>query len=245
MYNERGITLTNYYQDLIRRIQEHIDKAEYKEASVLIVEELALPYVPADTYEKLKAMRDDIKGYLNEEKAARFMSEQEVLDNLLAGGEKAYKAVNYLNRVNMREYLDVIQEYFLSDECERMVSSVIFEVAHRQDINARLQYCNNGSWHTVNPHRLTAVTDAPAFGETLMLMTDKFENINPSFLELCRQVLAQYAYLKYPDPLDENAEILFYQIIRYVYNAYGDKEGWQRFVKENGIDEKAIPEFLL
>ncbi len=237
--------MANYYQELIARISEYIRRQEYQQASDLIEEELKLPYVPSDTYDRLIEFRDEIRGFLTKEPSAAFMSEQQVEAFLAAGGEKAYQAVSFLKKANIREFLDVIQEYMLKDDADRMVVSILFDLCHRQGVNTELQYCDNGIWKKRRPSEIGDVTDNELFRETAALLASRFENSNPSFLELCRQVLVQHAYLKYPEKMDNNAEILTDQIVRYVFEAIQDAEGWQRYISEYGIDEKAIGQLSL
>jgi hypothetical protein len=236
--------LANYYQELITRIAEHISREEYQEASELIEEELKLPYVPMDTYDRLISFRDQIKGYLSKEPSARFLSEKEVFEGLCRGGENAYQAISFLKKVNIREYLDIIQEYLLSDQTDRMIISVLFDLCRQQEVGRELQYCDNGCWHSVRPSLLEDVTDNETFAQTLGLLQERFENRNPSFMQLCFGMLGEYAYLRYPQPLDKDSEKLTDQIVRYVCQLNGDEEGWKEYVSEYGIDEKAIPELF-
>ena len=237
--------MANYYQELIARISEHIQRQEYQQASDLIEEELKLPYVPSDTYDRLIEFRDEIRGFLTKEPSAAFMSEQQVEAFLAAGGEKAYQAVSFLKKANIKGFLDVIQEYMLKDDADRMVVSILFDLCHRQGVNTELQYCDNGIWKKRRPSEIEDVTDNELFRKTAALLTSRFENSNPSFLELCRQVLVQHAYLKYPEKMENSAEILTDQIVRYVFEAIRDAEGWQRYISEYGIDEKAIGQLSL
>ena len=237
--------MANYYQELIARISEHIQRQEYQQASDLIEEELKLPYVPSDTYDRLIEFRDEIRGFLTKEPSAAFMSEQQVEAFLAAGGEKAYQAVSFLKKANIRGFLDVIQEYMLKDDADRMVVSILFDLCHRQGVNTELQYCDNGTWKKQRPAEAADVTDNELFRETAALLASRFENSNPSFLELCRQVLVQHAYLKYPEKMENSAEKLTDQIVRYVFEAIRDAEGWQRYISEYGIDEKAIGQLSL
>ena len=236
--------MTNYYQELIERITRYIEEESYEAASALIEEELKLPYVPADTYDRLIGLREQIRGYLTREPVTRFLSAREVLQDLKRGGEKAYRAILILNKVNIREYLDVIQDYLLSDKTDRMIVSVLFDLCHKQEVNTLLQYCDNGTWKQVRPSRLQDVSDNGIFREAMKLLGARFENENPSFAELCRQILAEYAYLKYPDPLDKSASILVSEAVRYVYMAYGDQAGWKQYCRQYGVDEKAIGELF-
>ena len=236
--------MTNYYQELIERIARHIEEGSYEAASALIEEELKLPYVPMDTYDRLIDFREQIRGYLSREPQTRFLSSREVLDGLKRGGEKAYRVIMFLNKVNIREYLDEIQEYMLSDDSDRMIISVLFDLCHKQEVNTMLQYCDNGTWKQVRPSKLQDVSDNEVFITAMELLSQRFENENPSFTELCRQVLAEYAYLKYPEPLDKSAEVLVSEAVRYVFEAYGDRAGWQRYCGQYGVDEKAIGELF-
>lgn len=237
--------MANYYKELIEKIKEHISRQEYEKASELIEEELKLPYVPSDTYDKLIEFRDEIRGYITKEPVIGFMSESQVEDSLAAGGEKAFQAVSFLRKANIREYLDIIQDYMLKEDADRMVVAILFDLCHRQGINTELQYCDNGIWKRQRPAEADDVTDNDVFRETAGLLASRFENSNPSFLELCRQVLVQHAYLKYPEALENSAEILTDQIVRYVFEAIQDTEGWQQYISEYGIDEKAIGQLSL
>ena len=236
--------MANYYQELITRIEEHISREEYQKASELIEDELKLPYVPMETYDRLIELRDRIKGYLSKEPTARFLSEKEVLEGLKKGGENAYQAISFLKKVNIREYLDVIQEYLLSDDTDRMIVAVLFDLCHRQEIGRELQYCDKGEWHSVRPSQLEDVTDNETFAQTLGLLQERFENHNPSFMQLCFGMLGEYTYLRYPEPLENDSEKLASQIVRYVCQLNGDEDGWKEYVREYGIDEKAIPEMF-
>ena len=237
--------MANYYRELIAEIEKLISSQEYEKASRVIEEELKMPYVPMDTYDRLVDLRQQVRGYLTKEPAERFLSRQQVLDNLEAGGEKAYKAVSFLKKANIREYLDAIQDYMLTEDADRMIVSVLFDLCHRQGISTELQYSDRGIRKRVRPSEAGDVTDNEIFAETVELLSQRFENRNPSFLELCRQVLVQHAYLCYPEPLKNDADILTAQIVRYVSAAIQDMEGWKRYVSEYGIDENAIPELSL
>ncbi len=235
----------NFYTQLIADIEDLIAREMYEMADEVIQDELGMPYVPGEVLKKLESLRKEIKPFLIKEKKMVMLSEEQVAEYLRSSGEKQYHALNFLQAVNARNYLEVIQDYLLYDSADRLIVSILLETCQKQGINEPISYYHNGERKVCVPSKLQDMFETETFTLCWQTLKDILENQNPSFLKQCQQVLIQYTYLNYPEQIRCEGDILAYSIIAYVYAAYDDYEGYRGFVETFDIDEEKLIDIII
>ncbi len=234
----------NYYAEILERIHNAMDRQAWQKASELLKQELSMPYVPSDVLKELEKLKKEVDPYLIKERVNILLTPEEVGTYLRKDSDSAYQALNTLNRSNIRNYLDVIQEYLLDEAGDRMMVSLLLQLCQKQGIRTPLSYRDGKEIRTVVPDELRDVTDDEGLRRTWQQLTEMFENENPSFMKLCHQVLLQHAYQKYPQSL-ENEENLAYRVAAYVFRAYGDEEGLREFAERHDLTAEMIEELVI
>ena len=235
----------NYYDEVIRQITSCIEEGRYQKAMDMIQEELSMPYVPSDSLQKLNDLLLMVKPFLNREKPDVLLKPEQLLEYLRKGGASGQKALQSLQQGNIRNYLQAIQQYLDQPDADRILVSFLIEACALQQVNVPLRYHDLDGDHTVIPAQVTNALGSESFEDCWVLLEELFENENPSFLQQCHQILIQYTYVRYPEPLETDYHRLAYRIIRYLYQAYGDEDGWNRFALSQGIADEELEELVI
>ena len=235
----------NYYDDLIREIKKNIELECYDLASEMIEDELAMPYVPSKVLQQLESLRKEIKPFLVKSKPMTVLDEQQVREYLVSDGEKPYQALRFLKNANIRNYLEVIQDYLFDKSADRMIVSLLIELCSEQGVREALSYWHNGERQIVIPAEVTEIYKEEQFTECWYRLEEILGSKNPSFLNICRQVLVQFAHLHYPRKPEFDTDLLACSIIAYVYKAYGDEEGLNEFLKANDLTLEKLVEIVI
>lgn len=99
----------NYYDDILNKINELIKNNDINKALSIVEEELRAPYLPKDFNENLLSIYD------NFHKNNTFIMNDEMIEDFLySTNEKQLIAVDQLNKKNLREYIDLCNEYLTS-----------------------------------------------------------------------------------------------------------------------------------
>lgn len=99
----------NYYDDILNKINELIKNNDINKALSIVEEELRAPYLPKVFNEKLLSIYD------NFHKNNTFIMNDEMIEDFLySTNEKQLIAVDQLNKKNLRDYIDLCNEYLTS-----------------------------------------------------------------------------------------------------------------------------------
>ena len=78
------------------------------------------------------------------------------------------------------------------------------------------------------------------------LLRELYENDNPSFLNLCLDILAKECYLMLPMAVDEEDSLdLCLAVVHYVYQANGAEDEFKCFIAEKELAQTYSYELLL
>ena len=108
----------NYYQEMLNEISRLIETESYDQAQGIVREELSMPYVPQTVQKQLQEFARELKTLTRSEKRPSVISRDQLQVSLAGGGEKAVDAINQLADVNIRNYLDIIEDYLLSNNSD-------------------------------------------------------------------------------------------------------------------------------
>ena len=206
----------NYYDELISEIDKLIKNGNTQEALVKVKNELNLPYIPREIEEKLNKYLDQ----LNVSKTAlKSLTEDEIIAYLKDNYEHQLIAVSHLNKQNLRDFIDVCDNYLKSDGFVN-AKALLIDSLIRQEINYDFKYVNNGSFINFNPSKLIPVEESKEFNLVRSKLEDYYLK-DPSKYQLGLELLYKEALLSLPNQI--NGEVAFEKIINYIDDAFSAK----------------------
>ncbi len=234
----------NFYDELLKDIQEAIESQDYAKAASLINEELSMPYSPQRVLDQLAVFQQKIEEKQDHSKTLKVLTVEQIEEYLRSDNERALEAVNYLRQTNCRQYLEVFETALKDETLDHYLRVLLLEVLIEQGVNQTFEFTKADKQLTVNPATLPEVSqqeNLPAVVDLIHQRTSK----NPSFQGQCDSVLAYLLYAIYPELIKhDDIEKVAYSVIRYVYNAYGQNEQWQIFARKYSIDENDLLEIF-
>ncbi len=211
----------NYYDEILKKIEELITKDEDK-ARELIEEELKQAYIPYDTQEKLLEYQDRLrKSFIKKE-----LSDEDIISYLKDSKEKQLLAVSVLDRKNLREYIDICNEYLKSDGFINakvlLVDSLI-----RQEIGDDIYLNKDGLEFNFIPKFQLPIEESDGFLSGNKYLEEYYLK-DPSKLAMAKSLLYKELMLQLPINVEESEGIIIAKdIIEYISDAF------------NGIENKA------
>lgn len=206
-----------YYDELINNIDMLIKEENYDLAKDLIDKELSMPYVPNDIDRKL---REYIKiiPFNNTIKA---LNDEEIIEYLRGSEGKQLRAIEELDRKNLRDYIDICDSYLKSDGFINgkvlLIDSLI-----KQDISDEFTMINDGIEYSFIPRYVMSPETSIGFIKSLDILNDVFMK-EPSKLEMAKQLLYKECLLALPINYEEDeAIILTNKIQNYIKDAFDD-----------------------
>lgn len=206
----------NYYEDVIKKIKKLIDTKEYTSAIAILTDELNQVYVPSDYEDVFHNLYNEAESFLLDDGAKPSVISKMDLKELLNGSrEQQFAAINSLEKLNLRNYFDVISEYFLSDNLAQLKGRLL-DLCVVQNINYSFDYKLNDEIISVNPRALESVDEM----EFINVAFDYFHNHlykNPSMIQIAQIALVEKVYSIYPKVfLSDNVEEIAKAVIQEV-----------------------------
>lgn len=212
MYN----CFMNYYEELIKNIEDLLNNKKYDEAKSIIDNELNLPYVPKEIEEKLNQYLLIIKDATF---ALKLLSDEEIEAYLKDNETKQLIAVDELSKRNLRDYIDVIYEY-LKDDGYINAKALLIDSLIRQEINYEFEYVNNCSLIKFNPSKLEVIEKTDGFNTAYTLIEENYLK-DPSKAHMGIELLYKEALLSLPNQID--GKLISEKIINYIDKAFSAK----------------------
>ena len=202
----------NYYDEILNEIQDLISEEKYDEAKSIILNELNISYVPKDVETKLYELLDEIKSKTF---VVKELKDEQIEEFLKMDENHQLLAVDALNKKNLREYIDLCQNYLLSDGYVN-AKVLLIDSLIRQEINYEFKYKDN----SFNPRNLIRVEESEGFIEGINNIRDKFMK-NPSMMKMAEQLMYKEAILSLPNNLHKDDGIaLANKIEKYILDAF-------------------------
>lgn len=233
----------NYYDETIEKVEKLISIGNYSQANEIIDEEFKMPFIPSEFNKKLDELKKLIYPHLHNEKRETILTHDEIFDSLKSGGEKGSKALRFLSESNIRNYLSEVKSLLMDNEINSTLKSLLVRILVLQQIDETISYERNGKMYEVIPKNIPDVLQQESAKIIDLKLNDMLKK-DPSFLQQCRLVAVNALYDIYPQLIDvETVDIYVFSIIRYVYFAYADYAGWDRFKEYYDIDENTLIAF--
>ena len=129
------------YQDIVNEIQSLITSGEDKQARSRILEELNMPYIPQDVEAKLNELLDEV-GIPESGKVQ--LSDEQVEAWLLGDNpQRQIAALNQLQKANLRNYTELIQQVFDMHR-DLTMESLLISMMIEQQINESFHLTRDG-----------------------------------------------------------------------------------------------------
>ena len=201
----------DYYKELVSNIEKAIESADYDKASKLIDDELSLPYVPKDVFERLREFKENIPA----EDINRTLSEEEIREYLKGNEYRQLVAVEQLNKLNLREYYDLCNEYLKSDGFIN-AKVLLIESLVRQEISDEYTMLKDGMLFNFIPRYVMLPEESEGYNTALKILSDYYMK-EPSYFLMARDLLYKDCFMALPlSYIMEEGEMLARNIISYL-----------------------------
>ncbi|MCF0258726.1 MAG: hypothetical protein HUJ54_02590 [Erysipelotrichaceae bacterium] len=232
--------MNSYYQSVISQLVDLFSRQEYDQISRIIDNELSMPYVDAQAQEILEQYREDLKPHLAK---SRQVSDEEI-EQWVSGSERQQEmAAGALQKMNMRQYTDLIQKLLDSEQLLDEFKGELIEAMMEQKLDEEFKIVKNGMEIEFVPSLITPVSQDPVLKEADSILERWLSCDNPSMLSFCRQLLEQEVLEMRPMDFEGIApQKLAASLVRLVYQAMKDEDGWNQFAKDHQLeDTEAYP----
>ena len=201
----------DYYKELVSNIEKAIESADYDKASKLIDDELSLPYVPKNVLERLREFKENIPA----EDINRTLSEEEIREYLKGNEYRQLVAVEQLNKLNLREYYDLCNEYLKSDGFIN-AKVLLIESLVRQEISDEYTMLKDGMLFNFIPRYVMLPEESEGYNTALKILSDYYMK-EPSYFLMARDLLYKDCFMALPlSYIMEEGEMLARNIISYL-----------------------------
>lgn len=209
----------NYYEDLLKNIDDKINNNNLEEAKKLIEDELSTPYIPRDVEFQLKEYLSVIKLSTNSFKS---LSDDEIASYLNGSLEHQLIACNELDKKNLRDYIDLCKKY-LEGNGFINAKALLIDSLIRQEINHEFTYSNDANKVVFNPSKIVIVENNENFKKISSILEQTFLK-DPSKLNLSKDLLFKEALLLLPKQITDNdIDSISNKIIKYINDAFTAK----------------------
>lgn len=202
----------NYYDELIENIDKYIKEKDYDQAKTLILNELNLAYVPRDIEDKLNNYLSTIKEATY---ALKSLTDEDISAYLKASYEKQLIACDELGKRNLRDYIDVCNNYLKSNGFKN-AKALLIDSLIRQEINYAFEYVNDSSLLVFNPSKLKVIEETDGFISAKAKLEENYMK-DPSKVQMGLELLYKEALLSLPAEISEDVAE---KIIAYIDEAF-------------------------
>lgn len=226
----------SYYNDILLQINSLIQAKAYKEAELLVNEEMNMPYIPPDILIKLIELQSQITIHTKSDRPKALDEEtiRKLLDSDISHQESAVYA---LNELNLRSHFDLVQTA-LNQVRDPFLLKILIHICIKQALTETFSTVIDEVQYTFIPASLTLFTDSEGYLRAKDLLKQYLQDDNPSMLELCFQQLEVQSILHYPLSYDdEEGEELAYYCLKSVYLSISNEIEFNEFIKKKNIRE--------
>lgn len=204
----------NYYDEILHEIEETLQKADFDKAHRLILNELEMPYIPIEIEKQLNTLLLEVRSHRTGKSGA--MNLDEIEQGLKGDFKEQLKAIEALNHCNIRDFTEEIQAY-LNTHPHPNFQALIVDTLIDQQLMQEFTMDHYGVEITFIPRYVEKAEDTDGFCTAAALLKQWFENEDPTFLQLCMQVLIQETFLMLPMAYEQDeGQMLALTIVNWV-----------------------------
>lgn len=223
-----------YYESVLDRIREEMQLSRWKAAMQLIQGELDLPYVPQDAMDQLEELKQECRGAMS---TPRIPGVQDLEKWIQGTPVQQEMAVSMLAGMNLRQFGPQIQQLLDSDLLDEFKGELI-ESLMEQRVDEPFHMQKNGLDIEFVPAAIIPVQEDSGLSGALELFDHWFSSQDPGMTAFCNRLLRQEVLNARPFDFAETDPLLLAKsVVRLVYEAMGQPEGYDAFVTANGLSE--------
>ncbi len=236
--------MSDYYSEIILKIEELISNKQILEAKDLLGEELKVPYIPIDIETKLVELNKTVTSLLKENENQKEVSIEKIEEFLKGDAKQQLQAVSTLCDRNLRNHIDLIREYFsLKPNIES--ASLLIDCMIEQQIGEPIAYVKEGIEYTFVPNCLTKPYESDGFIQAENYLQEWIANDNPSMYEMCLQLLIHETYCYLPLTYEEDDGVtLALSICKKVMELCGEEGTFEQIVKKYDLKSVKTMEIM-
>lgn len=237
--------MDTYYEDILKKVEDHMKERDFESAFKIVEEELSMPYIPRDVEEKLIAYYNQCRSELRVKETKSY--DDEDIDSMLQGSlEETFLAVEQLKNSNIRKHCDAIAKYLSKEDVHPLVRALLIEAMMEQGITDEFTTQIDGMDVTFTPCAIEAPMETEGITIAAGYLKEWFENDNPTFAMMCVESLVKEAYLRLPFNIDEeDGEAIAAAVAHYVFAAHEEFDAWNVFCHEKKLAQYNGYELLL
>ena len=148
----------NYYDEILKKIEELLKDNKQDEVRRIVDDELSQAYIPRDFEEKLNEIKDSLAVDIK----THSLSDEEIIEYLGGSKEKQLMAVSILDKKNLREYVDICNDY-LSHEGFKNAKALLLDSLIRQELNDTIYYNDEGMEYEFIPKYQLPIEESDGF----------------------------------------------------------------------------------
>ena len=233
--------MNSYYQSFFEEIKKRIERNQYQEAYDMIHQEIALPYVPKDCLELLETYREMCLDHLCSSTSS--MNTEKVVNWIHGSLSQQENAIPYLRSLNLRQYLDEVQD-LLNSKISQQRKGELIEYLMEQKIDVAFTMEKDGLLIQFVPSVILSQDEDLVIQEVMQYFETWFSNEDPSFQAFCLSLMEQEVILRRPfDFTEEEPLPLAKAIVRLVAQAMMRMDEYQCFVQAHQLDK--VPDLVL
>ncbi len=233
----------NYYDEVIKEIEDLFAAGEDEEAEARLREELSMLYVPGEFGERLRAIADEHRDF--EVAPLPLWQIEDFLFSDIA--DLQMRGVTELKRLNLRDHKDLIDAFLAGVGTYEGKISLIEEMI-AQGLRDEFSIVKDGMEHKFIPLYCELPTQSDGYIAAMDYLDRTIMNEDPSLAKLCKDVVGRIAFLDLPLSLSEEEGLLFAKSsIAYVYHLFGldaHRKAYEETIGEKLIDPRDIDVML-
>jgi hypothetical protein len=196
--------MSDFYQELINKMQKLVDDQQWLQLNQLVDEELSMPYIPHDFHDTLLRF----KQLIPQESTVRYIDmDYDSLEKWLNGDyHQQVFGLQRLTKSNVREYLTLILNYLCNIEFIS-IGCLLIDLLIEQNINQDVSYNYRGKQLIFNPSCTLHPYDTVAFNDGWAYL-NKYYLHSPDKGKFAQDLWLKEAYFHLPGEIKVEASQL-------------------------------------
>lgn len=229
--------MNSYYQNILEEVLRLYTSGDYKEAQQAARKELEVPYVPADVQKQLEETISECSAHIEKPRA----SEADRLEAWIHGTpSQKEKAVSALLHMNLRDYLPEVRMLLNDSELLQEFKGELIEALMEQNIEEEICMDKDGMQMCFVPSLISKSENDPVLGAARQYFDEWLSGSNAMTYDFACQLLHQEALEMRPLDFEGiDPKELAASIVRLVYEAMKDNDGWKKFAADHALKENS------
>lgn len=221
------------YYDIVSIYVSTLMALEEDDLAIKVLEdELEMPYIPYKYEVQFNASYDELlkkRMANNKVHSAYDLLSDDELKNALLNFEDNNEFIILLSQLetrNIRRFLDILEDYLVSDKIKQNAKTVILELLKSQDVSKVIKVKNKDKIIDINLNDLPNVLEQEEIGLILNKISDVENPDDPNYLVYSQDVLFSYVGSLYPTLLNkDDVNNIACAISLYVDSLFNNEEG--------------------